>query len=349
MNVNRLKNLVIKHSPQTLTKSLRKYRVLKEGFFYFFSLLGFTSFKIYKLKYQKSSKYYSSQVSDLKLRWGEAFCDYKGNYDETVRLIWSDGPIPGNYGDWLSPYIISKVAGVNIKYISEAVATNKPHLVGLGSIASCANKHSVILSSGVTSKKIKLNPSAKYISVRGEYTNNQLKDSGHPGVKNFGDIGFLLSRVYQPRKIEKTKKYLLVRHIQHINLDIFLTNDFEEVSIYAAKPKDIEYFIDKINSAEVVYTSAMHCYITCISYGIPCVLFKVGNTKSVVPGDGVKYIDALNGVGLKEVDPIVIDYDELNNFPKVISQAPLMTNKVTKETLDNIQNSILEAVSLVKY
>ncbi|EMJ3469003.1 polysaccharide pyruvyl transferase family protein [Vibrio harveyi] len=349
MSSNKAKNIVIKYCSQDVVKKLRKYRVLKERILFFLSYLGFRACEPYKLKYQKSCNYPLREIDSRDVNWGEAFCDYKEKEKETVRLVWADGPIPGNYGDWLSPYIINKVAKVNISHVSEAENCQYPHIVGLGSIASCANENSVVISAGITSQKIKLNPKAYYVSVRGKYTNQALINVGHKGVSVFGDIGFILRRLYQPNDTIKKYKYLLVRHIQHIDVPIVLNDDFEELSIYAAKPKDIERFIDKLHEAEIVVTSAMHCYITCLSYGIPCVLFKIGNSKNQVPGDGIKYLDALEGVGLKEIPPFNVDVSDLKNFPEVISSFPANNEKIEEDYLDKIENAIKFAVDKVKY
>jgi len=296
-----------------------------------------------KFKSKRISGFPVLHTSNEQARWGEAFCLYNSIPGaEKIPLMWADGPMPGNYGDWLSPYIVTRLLGVNVVHVSEVLANKKKHLVALGSILSLANKYSVVVGAGVSSYKESVDAGAVLVSVRGPYTNTHAENTIGKTCTRYGDIGFLLRRLYAPKTTER-HGVLVVRHIQHRNIDIRLDADFRESSIYRSHPEDIEEFIAELHGAELVATSAMHCFITCISYSIPCVLFSMGDWRSSVPGDGVKYKDALAGVNLPEVEPLYISNSE--NFCKVIRKATPYSHVVSEATLDSIEENLKIAVS----
>jgi len=299
-----------------------------------------------KFKSKSTTAFPVLNSSNERERWGEAFCLYNSRVGaEKIPLMWADGPIPGNYGDWLSPYIVTKFLGVNVVHVSEVLANKKKHLVALGSILSLANRYSVVVGAGVSSFKESVDANAILVSVRGPYTNNHAKESFGTKCNRFGDIGFLLRRLYTPKAKER-HGVLVVRHIQHQKIKISLDAGFREISINRSRPDDIEEFISELHGAELVATSAMHCFITCISYSIPCVLFSMGDWKTSVPGDGVKYKDSLAGVDLPEVEPLYIPNGE--NFCKFIKDAVPYTHSVSDASLDSIEESLRLAASFLK-
>lgn len=350
--VNKIKSYIIKRFPSTMVNRLRSMKIIKEFMYSYLYLLGFKKYYPIYLKVKASeNKFVKSNLDSLENRWGSAFHEYNSTSKKfVVDLVWSEGPIPGNFGDWLSPYIISKICDLDIRHLNEVGFKRKPHILALGSIISCANEQSVILGSGVTNKKIKINPDSKFISVRGKYTANLILQQSNRVVENFGDIGFLLKRVYNSKAISGYKnKYLLVRHIQHQNVVIQKCDLINEYSIYAAHPLDMELFIDELHSYEKVITSAMHCFIACLSYGIPCALVSFDNKTNSVPGDGIKYLDSLSGVNLIENPPLRISSDVDIDLLSYIDNMIFDHGFISTEKLDEIENSIFSAVDIAKY
>lgn len=344
-----IKNLVIKLAPQGLLKFLRCYRPIIERFCYVvYVLFGKESCYPIYLKFTSKRKIGFPVINSKneRVRWGEAFCLYNSTLGaDQIPLMWADGPIPGNYGDWLSPYIITRFLNVNVVHVSEVWPAKKRHLIALGSILSLANEHSVVIGSGISAYKEVLDTKATLVSVRGPYTNIHVENNGGEACGRFGDIGFLLRRIYTPKATER-RGVLVVRHIQHQSIPISLDADFREISIHRSRPDDIEKFISELHGAELVATSAMHCFITCVSYSIPCVLFSMGDWKSSVPGDGVKYKDSLAGVGLPEIEPLYISSGE--SFCQLIKETTPYMCRVSDSALDDIEESIKIAANLLK-
>jgi len=347
-----IKQKIIHHLPSSIVNRLRLIKILKEKFYYLAYIVGFSRYYPIYLKVRSSKNIIEKyKMSTPEERWGSAFHLYNSTKsDYAVDLVWSESPMPGNFGDWLSPYIISKLSSVDIRHLNEVGSKNKKHILALGSIMSCANEFSIILGSGVTNCRVKINPNSYFVSVRGKYTAKLILDQSENVVNSYGDIGFLLSQVYTPKTKGIIKnKYLLVRHIQHLNVDIEKNELINEYSIFAAHPVDIELFIDELQCYEKVITSAMHCFIACIAYGIPCLLVTFDNISQRVPGDGVKYLDSLSGVGLSEVSPLKISSDGKVRLIDFLDKSTFYEDLVNVSVLKEISRATLKAIDLAKY
>lgn len=312
----RLKHWIIKKSPKYILLRIRALREAKD----YISALTYIIFgggdknlsyaAKYFLRYSDCQKKKSKSPA---FQWGTAFAYYRSFHSNNnkIYLSWSDTPAPGNYGDWLSPYILQKFVNLPIKHVNLMSRANYPHYVGLGSIISRANSYSRVIGAGITHLNDDIDTRAQFLCVRGPYTAERIKKIGGPSIEVFGDPGFLLPKIYHPiTPRTKTTEVLLVRHLNHRNIPLQIFDSVREYPIQAAHPVDIENFVDTILNSKLVVTSAMHCFITCIAYGVPCVLFKPEFDPTPVPGDGIKYRDALSGAGLPETTPVKIKLDK---------------------------------------
>lgn len=314
--MRRIESFIISNFQDETVRRLRIMRSLRDylkGLV--FSLTGGPrNYFPYGAKYFSSSAPKNSKsISSPQDEWGEAFSYYRQPNEQCQKkhLIWADTPIPGNYGDWLSPYILKSYIESPISHLSPMNRPNFPHFIGLGSIISSSNPYAHIIGSGIARRGEEIDVRAKFHAVRGPYSAERIRQLGGPNIEVFGDPGFLLPLVYQPCKnVRKQIEVLVVRHINHRHYALPITEGIAERSILAAKPEKIESFIDDICKAKLVVTSAMHCFITCVAYGVPCVLFKPENDEIPVPGDGVKYRDTLAGVGMPEISPTKLAIDQ---------------------------------------
>ncbi|ODT83325.1 MAG: hypothetical protein ABS76_02855 [Pelagibacterium sp. SCN 64-44] len=122
------------------------------------------------------------------------------------------------------------------------------------------------------------------------------------------DPGFFLKKVYTPTVLESPERYkLLIPHINHQELFSTVKDPrFVLKDAYACHPAEITRTIDLIYNAEQVVTSAMHVFVTCLVYGVPCALVKPENS-DMIPGDGVKYLDCMSTVLPYDFAPQVIN------------------------------------------
>ena len=274
-----------------------------------------------------------------------SFLNYAAKPDNNkIYLSWWENPYPGNYGDWLTPYIISHYTESKIIFQSLTSRTTKKHIVSLGSVGRFIKGKSVVVGTGVSSFKHPLNPKADYVSVRGPHTAELLVKSGGPKIENFGDPGVVLSKILPVTRGATNGRVVLVRHHTHLQAPVILPSNFDELSVKLSHPDDIVSFIKKLNEYESVVTSAMHVLITCQSYGIPCALVVFKGFEEYVHGDGIKYIDYALGAGVKAISPTPInpklDWKEIKPLLETIQVSDL---KITE-----VEESIKEALRRVK-
>ena len=261
-----------------------------------------------------------------------------------VSLSWWENPFPGNFGDWLTPFIFNHYTENRIIFQSLTNRTNKSHIVSLGSVGRFIKSNSVVVGTGVSSFKHALNPKADYISVRGPHTAKLLKESGGPEVTSFGDPGVVLSRILPFTRGATNGRIALVRHYTHLQAPVRLPENFDELSVQISHPNDVIAFIEKLNEYESVVTSAMHVMITCQSYGIPCALVVFKGFEEYVHGTGIKYSDYALGAGVPVMDPVAID-------PKIdIEEIKPITflHKVSESKISEVEAAIRESLKRFK-
>lgn len=240
-----------------------------------------------------------------------------------IHLSWWENPYPGNYGDWLTPYIFSHYTDNKIIFQGLTSRVIKKHIVSLGSVGRFIKGNSIVVGTGVSSFKYPLNPNADYVSVRGPHTADLLVKSGGPKVESFGDPGVVLAKILPLARSTTNGRVALVRHHTHLQAPVILPNNFDELSVLLSHPDDIVSFIKKLNDYDSVVTSAMHVLITCQSYGIPCALVVFKGFEEYVHGDGIKYIDYALGADVKAISPTPInpklDWSEISPLIETIT------------------------------
>ena len=264
--------------------------------------------------------------------------------EKRIYLSWWENPYPGNYGDWLTPYIFSHYAENRIIFQGLTSRAIKKHIVSLGSVGRFIKSNSVVVGTGVSSFKYPLNPKADYVSVRGPHTADLLVKSGGPKIESFGDPGIVLSKILPLTRGTTNGRVALIRHHTHLQAPVILPNNFDELSVLLSHPDDIVSFIKKLNEYDSVVTSAMHVLITCQSYGIPCALVVFKGFEEYVHGDGIKYIDYALGADVKAISPTPInpklDWHEISPLIETITVSESKITEVEaaiKEGLRRVQ------------
>lgn len=264
--------------------------------------------------------------------------------ENKIHLAWWENPYPGNYGDWLTPYIFSHYTQERIIFQGLTSRAVRKHIVSLGSVGRFIKSNSVVVGTGVSSFKYPLNTKADYVSVRGPHTADLLLNSGGPKVESFGDPGVVLSKILPLTRGTTNGRIALVRHHTHLQSPVVLPNNFDELSVLLSHPDDIVSFIKKLNEYDSVVTSAMHVLITCQSYGIPCALVVFKGFEEYVHGDGIKYLDYALGAGVKAISPTPInpklEWEEIKPL--------LETIQVSDSKIAEVEAAIMEGLRRVK-
>ncbi|MGB7979302.1 MAG: polysaccharide pyruvyl transferase family protein [Candidatus Nanopelagicales bacterium] len=256
------------------------------------------------------NRYLATERDQVNIEVAEAFLEHSARgSDQTIRLGWWSKPFPGNFGDWLSPLAVGHYSEANLRLQPVTKATNKPHLIALGSIGRFIRPSAIVVGTGISRDDIELARTAQYISVRGPITAGALRTSGGPKITEFGDPGVLVSRLLPIERGSTNGRIALVRHHSHRNAPIDLPDHIDELSVLMSRTADIEAFLRTLASYDAVITSAMHVMTACQSYAIPCGLVTFDGFEDRVHGSGIKYADYALGAGVEVVNPQVVGLD----------------------------------------
>jgi len=291
-----------------------------------------------------SKKYIASQGEALNMEAAESFAHYScKRSDKSLKLTWWAKPFPGNFGDWLSPLIISHYSKARVIIQPPTKPTGKKHLVSLGSIGRFIQSSAVVVGTGISTDDVQLSRKATYVSVRGPLTAKALKASKGPEVKSFGDPGVVISKIYRVKRGKTNGRGVLVRHFSHSSANLKLPSKMDELSVMMSRPKDIKEFVTKLNEYDYVITSAMHVMITCHSYGIPCALVTFEGYEENVHGSGIKYEDYALGAGVEVMNPIVLPTDLSKTSLKKLTK----TIKVSSKKISEVEGHLKTAIAMV--
>jgi hypothetical protein len=283
----------------------------------------------------------TTSAEEANITAAKSFLDYSDRgSDKKLSLAWWVRPFPGNFGDWLSPLIFAKHTDRNIVFQSTTTPALSPHIISLGSIGRFIKPNSIVVGTGISSEDITLASKADYVSVRGPLTAAVLKKSGGPSVESFGDPGIIISRIVPVERKTTNGRIAFVRHFTHKNVPMKLRDNMDELDVLVGDPAGITDLLVKLNQYDSVVTSAMHIYITCQSYGIPCALVTFEGFEHKVHGTGMKYRDYSLGAGLAEVNPVAIGHD----LKKIDLDNIITDYKVSEAKMNEVEAAVLEGI-----
>jgi len=264
-----------------------------------------------------------------------------------ILLSWWVRPFPGNFGDWLSPFIYKHYLSNGIRIIHQPINSSTrdspEHIISVGSVGRFIKKNSIVVGTGISSNEFLLENEARYISVRGPITAKHIKDNGGPSVNSFGDPAAVISLIMPIERGKTNGRVALVRHFTHAGVSLNLPDNFDEFSILLSGPKSIKQFLTTLNSYDEVVTSAMHVLIVCQSYNIPCSLITFFELSESVSGTGIKYADYALGVGLQEIAPTPVGRD----LTEVDFGAIIRRDSIPLEKKKEIESCIMQSIELV--
>jgi hypothetical protein len=88
----------------------------------------------------------------------------------------------------------------------------------------------------------------------------------------------------------------------------------------------------------------MHIFITCQSYGIPCALVTFEGFEDSVHGNGIKYGDYAQGVGLESISPFAISL----NLAKVNFDNITTDHKISDDKLNEVEAAIVKGLTYLQ-
>lgn len=180
----------------------------------------------------------------------------------SVPLYW--WKINSNFGDLLSPMIVSHYSGHPVHY-----AEQPPKLLAVGSVLHFATPGDIVWGSGLR-HECTLPQNLAVHAVRGPMTREFLLKSGIDCPEVYGDPAILMPDIYFPDK----RKTVPVTVLPHYS-DRILQWMAQCSGLPVIMPSDPPHLvIDRILQTELLVTSSLHGLIVAEAYGVPVVLLR---------------------------------------------------------------------------
>lgn len=159
-----------------------------------------------------------------------------------------------NLGDFLAPVIVEWMLAQKDMNL-QTICAGKKHLMAVGSILGLGRFDAVVWGSGVNSfeNAAHVTEQKKYRkydvrALRGPVSRQVMTANGYDCPEIYGDPAILMPLIY-PGERKKGKDYVVIEHYLKQN------SDAEKLDI---KTTDYRSFIDRMLTAEIVYSSSLH-------------------------------------------------------------------------------------------
>ena len=207
-------------------------------------------------------------------------------------LLLEDGRVPvrwfrkaANFGDAMSPWLISKMTGREVVW-----SESRPHYVVIGSILRSANPCSVVWGTGSFGTEGRVAVGATFTAVRGPLTRARLVARKVACPEVYGDPA-LLAPAYHAPKVRKTHAYGIV--MPWSDCDWHDAELGPGVRLIDLGTTDVEGVIDAMLSCRRLVTASLHGLIVADAYGIPSAWLRSRTTY----GGPYKFFDYFASVG----------------------------------------------------
>jgi hypothetical protein len=257
---------------------------------------------------------------------------------QRVNLYWYRGENYTNFGDELSPFVISNLFNVKIKnsndYVlnfydfltiniyrfsnffikltnkifsknKEIIVYHKRTFLSIGSIIGRSNINTDVWGSGIIIRNEEIK-GGRFHSVRGYKTIERLKELGLTAPSVVGDPALLLPLIYKPN-IEKKYHLGIIPH--YIDYDLIKKNiTYPGILIINLTNSNVKTVINQILSCNIIISSSLHGIIVSQAYNIPALWYKFSDN---LAGDDVKFEDYFSSVGIKNYFPFITNISEI--------------------------------------
>jgi pyruvyltransferase len=210
-------------------------------------------------------------------------------YEPAADLLEVDGRIPvrwwrhaDNFGDLLSPWLISKMTGREVV----VARRRQPHYVAIGSILGLANESSTVWGAGSfgTEDPSRFAREATYTAVRGPLSRKRLTKLGITCPTVYGDPALLVPAYFAP-KVAKTHTYGIVARWSEARWrEAGISPDVKLIDLGTT---DVEGVIEAMLSCRYIVTGSLHGLVMADAYGIPSAWVMTGTAE----GGEFKFFD----------------------------------------------------------
>lgn len=263
-----------------------------------------------------------SQLKNIPMYWWEG---YFGFNNLLHRIVKRKSPFVKNFGDLLSPLIISLLSGQNIRH-----TTSSNKLLALGSIFFALSDKDIVWGSGfLNAKHIQYALACQdvnYLAVRGPETRQLLMRHNISCPEIYGDPAILLPRLIA-NDIKKKYTIGIVPHFSQYQYfkKIIKSGDVNVIDV----ENTLSEVMRNILSCEIILSTSLHGIIVAEAYKIPALLitlerhdlfkfedyFHSTNRELSLGQFDIAKISALADMALKQTQPCFAIDKFLTAFP----------------------------------
>lgn len=234
---------------------------------------------------------------------------------QPVHAFWCRIPSLPNFGDALTPWLITRLTGQYPVFVRPE--DPRPKYLVVGSTISYAGAGCTVWGAGIIRASDLISPKARLLAVRGPLTRVRAIECGAHCPKVYGDPALLLPRFYRPA-VRERRGIGLVAHFSdkpHLAAHWHAIKGLRLIDIQ----DPIESVIDQIASCEIIASSSLHGIIVSHAYGIPAVWVKFRDSPRT---NDSKFHDYFLSIGQNPPSPAVLDYGG-RDAGKLTRQVPL--------------------------
>jgi len=260
----------------------------------------------------------------IKLYW----CRGKGRNDDTQR----------NFGDYLSPLIISRLSGKKVEYSPIKTAD----AISIGSILSRLHKlrkfpfpkKITVWGTGAATSHSRFPSYHHYAAVRGKHSLELLNCKEKDNIA-LGDPGLLTDQLFNLNRTNKQRCIGIIPHyVDSSDLSLLhLGEKYENIKILSVY-SNIESLLQEIKNCDLILSSSLHGLIVSDSLGVPNAWLKISNKLN----DDFKFYDYYSiWNDFLTITPLTID--ALNNtlFDQLVEE-------YTRPKLDKIKTNLMRSL-----
>ena len=190
---------------------------------------------------------------------------------EVGSLFLNEGRVPvrwwddaDNFGDLLSPWLISKMTGRETTFFDRS----RPHYLSVGSILFRANRHSTVWGSGSfgVEEASRLDRDATYTAVRGPLSRARLVTAKIDCPEVYGDPALLAPAYFAPDVPKQYDYGIVTRWMERRWHDAELGPGVRLIHLETA---DVEGVIEAMLSCRRIVTGSLHGLVIADAYGLP--------------------------------------------------------------------------------
>lgn len=221
-----------------------------------------------------------------------------------VNLYWWSPPrmnlaASTNFGDEIGPFLVRRLTGREPVWIdprrrSGLAGRFKRILVTTGSVLERCDERCDVWGAGIIRRSARLRP-ARFHAVRGEATREYVRRELGTNCTVIGDPALILPSLL-PVRARKMYAFGIVPHYRHRDSVHSIARVSDEIKLIDVTT-DVETVVGDINKCAAILSSSLHGMIVAHAYGIPALLF---NCEPSLYGDGIKYVDYLTSVRIRE-------------------------------------------------